>query len=182
MVLASSLAANDVKWGTYGTSKRCIELYADSFRQLRGLKIACLRYAIVYGEGEWYSRILPKFIKLALNDEPLMIFGNGKQRRDWVHVNDVVKAHRIALDRELSGVYEVGSGNPATIKDLAHIIIDVLDSKSDIIYKKQITPSGSRSHSADVNKFIPNWKPKITLKKGIEQATKWWKSYWEKTE
>ena len=56
------------------------------------------------------------------------------------------------------------------------------NSKSGIVYKKQINPSSPKSHSADVNKFIPNWKPKITLKKGIEQATKWWKSYWEKTE
>lgn len=193
VVVASSVAAQG-SWWTYGVTKSCVEEYCDWFSKYRGLNVACLRYAIVYGRGEWFGRVLTRFIKSALEDEPLLIFGSGKQYRDWIHVDDVITAHNMALERtDLKGTFEVGCGETHTIEEVARLVKEITNSKSEIIYAKNLTegsvlekgektwitdirtshmrlPYELEGFKCDKNKFIPGWTPTLPLAEGIEKV------------
>ncbi|MGC8937055.1 MAG: NAD-dependent epimerase/dehydratase family protein, partial [Candidatus Methanomethylicaceae archaeon] len=78
----------------YGVSKYAGELYCQQYALLYGLRACALRYGIVYGEREWYGRVLTEFIKrVVLENKPPVVFGDGMQRRDYVYVRDLVEFH-----------------------------------------------------------------------------------------
>ena len=101
------------------------------------------------------------------NGEPLTIHGDGSQRRDFVHVSDVVEANIVAFSSDVSGIaLNVGSGTNVSVKELA-----------DNISKNQIFEPRRRGDAeitlADISKIknILGWKPKINLKEGLEELT-----------
>ena len=73
----------------YGVSKLAAEKYCDIFSNNHDIPIISLRYGIVYGEREWFGRVLPIFIKRFIQGKPLIVFGKGEQIRDFVYVKDV---------------------------------------------------------------------------------------------
>ena len=73
----------------YGVSKLAAEKYCDIYNDYQGIPVVNLRYAITYGEREWYRRVLTIFIKRALDNQPLVVFGKGNQIRDFIYVGDV---------------------------------------------------------------------------------------------
>ena len=111
----------------YGISKYVGELYAEQFNTMYGLPTVCLRYFQVYGprcpsRGE-YAMVSSIFIDQARHDLPLTIHGDGSQRRDFVHVNDVAEANIRAFERPgVTGVINVGRGESFSIQDLANLI------------------------------------------------------------
>lgn len=133
--LHTSLVCNPLS--PYGKTKDEGELYVTLHGKIEGLKVKCLRYFNVYGPGQSlddnYAAVIPIFINKALKGEPLMIYGDGTQSRDFIHVEDVVNANLMALNVP-NGVYNVGTGTPITIKDLAIKIINMTGNKSSILY------------------------------------------------
>lgn len=123
----------------YAVTKLDGEYYCKMFHDEGRLKTACMRYFNVFGPRQdpksQYAAAVPIFIDRALKDEPLTIFGNGEQTRDFVYVKDVVAANVfLAEQADLSGVYNVGYGKSVTINELAKQIIHLTGSKSHIQY------------------------------------------------
>ena len=116
----------DPNWA-YGVSKLANEKYAAIMRELHGLEVTSLRYGIVYGPREWYGRVLTIFLKRALDREPLIIFGDGEQLRDFVFVADVVEMHRRCIrdSAALHQVLNVATGRGVTINRLAELVLRV---------------------------------------------------------
>ena len=86
--------ATDPNW-EYGVSKLACEKYSAIFcERTTGLSVASLRYAIVYGEREWYGRVLTLFLKRALEGQSPVVFGAGDQIRDFVYAGDIAVLHR----------------------------------------------------------------------------------------
>jgi UDP-glucose 4-epimerase len=104
----------------YGVSKLAGEQYVEQYRRFYGLKAISFRYSIVYGDGEWFGRAHTMFIKRSLEGKPLIVFGDGRQTRDYIHVSDVVQAHLDCDGRE--GVYNLGSGKETTIHRVAEMV------------------------------------------------------------
>jgi len=112
----------------YGISKYVGELYARQFSRMYGLPTMSLRYFQVYGprcpsKGE-YAMVSSIFIEQALRGEPLTIHGDGKQRRDFVHVSDVAMANVRAFESNVGDgeIINVGRGESFSIKELADLI------------------------------------------------------------
>ncbi len=178
----------------YGVSKLSVEQYCDVFCRYEGLNIANLRYSIVYGEREWYGRVLTIFLKRALEGKELVIFGDGLSVRDYIHVEDVADINLMLVKNSWKGhlILNVSSGKMISIKDLAYYVKKVvkeIDGKElDIIHEdikegkfskyiegRMRLPRELRIMSLDNTKAykLLGWVPKVDLKEGIRREYKW---------
>ncbi len=153
----------------YGLHKLIGEYYCKLFSDLYNLETVCLRYFNVYGpkmdpEGP-YALVIGKFLKLKKENKPLTIYGNGKQTRDFVYVDDVVGANILAMKSKKVGkgeVINICSGKNYSINYIAKLIGG----------KKIYLPArkGEMKHTLGDNslaKKLLGWKPKVNLEEGI---------------
>lgn len=161
----------------YAASKIAGEYYADVFHELYGLNCASLRYFNVFGPRQdpksEYAAVVPKFIRAALSNKPLTIYGDGGQTRDFIYVKDVVLANKSAVGT--NGAYNIASGQKTTISGLAEAIIRLTDSKSKIIHGD--ARLGEIRHSlADISKAKKelSWKPQHSLEKALKLTIDWY--------
>ena len=106
----------------YGCSKLYEEKIALAYGKLYDLEVVCLRYFNVYGPNQRfdeYGNVIPIFVRRMLNNEPLIIYGDGEQTRDFVHVDDVIQANIKAANSEATGAFNIASGTRVTINYLA---------------------------------------------------------------
>ena len=112
----------------YGCTKLCEEKLCLSYAKLYDIEAVCLRYFNVYGPNQHfdaYGNVIPIFVFRMLRNEPLLIFGDGEQTRDFVHVEDVVQANIKAADSiGFSGAINIASGTHVTINRLVEMIIE----------------------------------------------------------
>lgn len=109
----------------YGISKLCGEHYLSYFQRTSGIQVVSLRYANVYGprqdpEGE--AGVISIFLQKMLNNEQPIIYGNGRQTRDFVFVDDVAEANLAAMGQDSHGVYNVGTGVETSINELFRML------------------------------------------------------------
>lgn len=111
-------------WG-YGSSKLAAEIYCNQYAKTYGMNIIHIRPGIVCGPREWYGRVLTIFLKRALEGKELVVFGNGREERDFVHVYDIKKLVMQAIrhiDLYESSVFNGGTGKATTVLDVANYI------------------------------------------------------------
>ncbi len=157
----------------YAVSKLIGEHYMRVFSELYGITTISLRYFNVFGPRQnlesQYAAVIPKFVRAALLDKPITIYGDGNQTRDFTYVKDVVSANMKASRSPDSGVYNIAGGTQTTINDLATMIIDLTGSNSEVTYLPE--RRGDVKHSlADISRAKEiGWKPKYDLKKGLKE-------------
>jgi UDP-glucose 4-epimerase len=157
----------------YGISKLAAEEYCRVFSELYGLKTVSLRYFTVYGPRMRPDLAINIFTRKALTNEPITIFGDGTKTRDFTHIEDIVRANLIAMQKG-AGAYNIGGGHHISIKDLAQKIIQITGSFSQIQYSNPV--KGDAEHTfADTTKATRElgWKPQISLKEGLERYISW---------
>ncbi len=161
----------------YGLSKVRGEMYCASFKEKFGLECAVLRYFNTYGVRQTpspYVGVITTFINQALQNKPLTIYGDGKQTRDFVWVEDIASANVLAATKDVQGTFNVGSGVETSINDVADLVIDSLGVK-----KTYCTPAeGEISRIvADIGnaKKKLGYSPKSNLKKIMPELISWWK-------
>jgi len=123
----------------YAVTKLDGEYYCKMFSDEGWLQTACMRYFNVFGPrqdpGSAYAAAIPIFIHKAVRNEPLTIFGDGEQTRDFIFVKDIVAANvYLAEHTDLAGVFNVAYGKRQTINDIAKKIIQLTNSSSNIEY------------------------------------------------
>lgn len=162
----------------YGVSKLIGEKYLYYYSYNYGLKVTCLRYANVYGErqdplGE--AGVISIFINRVLKNKPPIIFGDGMQTRDYIHVSDVVEANLLAMKKE--GTFNIGTGVETSVNQLAHIITKIGGKKLKPVHAEERKGEVRRiSLSISRAKRELKWNPNIELKEGIRRTFNWFKS------
>lgn len=165
----------------YGASKLAGETYARSFFLTYGLPVTIVRPFNTYGAREHfegpYGEVIPKFVVRALNDAPLVIFGDGTQTRDFTDVSDTVCGLIAACecDALVGDVVNIARGQEVSIRDLAQIVLDTLpDSKSEIEYQAP-RPGDVMRHYADISKAkrILGFEPKVEIRDGVRRYVEW---------
>lgn len=166
----------------YGITKLDGEYYLQMYFEQYGLPTTSLRYFNVFGPRQdpksQYAAAIPIFVFKALKNEPIIIYGDGEQTRDFVYVKDVVNANVLAAQNEnVIGVFNVANEKAITINELAKLIIKTINSKSEIIY--QPTRPGDIKHSLasiketrEALKFNPSHDLISSLEKTIEYFQK----------
>ncbi len=160
----------------YGITKLDGEYYLQVYHENFKLKGTALRYFNVFGPRQdpksQYAAAIPIFINKAIKNEPIVIYGDGEQTRDFVYVKDVVQANILAVTNEkVMGVFNVGRGDSISINEIAKVIINETSSRSEIIYEE--TRTGDIKHSlSSINQTTLNlgYKPKYTLSDGLKET------------
>lgn len=167
----------------YGVSKLAAENYVRVFHEVYGLKTICLRYFNVYGPRQSsgpYSGVISIFTNRLLMNKPPVIYGDGKQMRDFTNVKDVVRANLLALDskKAVGEVFNIATGKPTTINELAAMLIKTTD-KHGVrpVYDSPRAGDIMRSY-ADISKAkeILDYSPETSLEKGLAEYVDWCKS------
>ena len=171
----------------YGVTKVSGEYYCKIFYELYGVPTVTLRYFNVFGERQGYNQyagVISIFINRALKNEPLIIFGDGKQTRDFIYVKDVVKANILVAEKERANgeVFNVARGERTTILELAMKIIDAINSLGSIIFDKP-RPGDIKHSQADISKIRKlGFKPEYSLEEGLLRTIEWYKLQKDKRE
>ena len=163
----------------YGVTKASAEEYLRVYNELYGLPVVALRYFNVFGPRQsfnQYSGVISIFINRALAGKPLVIFGDGKQTRDFIYVKDVVKANLIVAEsRRANGrVFNVATGKETTILELAMKIIEITGTTSSIVFDKP-RPGDIRRSVADVSEIKKlGFEPEWSLEEGLKKTVEWY--------
>jgi UDP-glucose 4-epimerase len=157
----------------YAITKLDGEYYLDFFQKHHGLSTASLRFFNVFGPRQNpagpYASAVPVFICKALKGEPITIFGDGTQTRDFIYVEDIVSALSYLGEREdVIGVFNAGYGRSIRIDELATRIKQLTMSGSELRYAAE--RAGDVKHSfASADKLMAlGWSPEWTFEKGLE--------------
>jgi len=159
----------------YGQTKLDDEFLAEEFSK-NNLSVIGLRYFNVYGIGQTgsYAGVITKFLGNIKNQKSFIINGNGNQIRDFIHVKDVAQANVIAMESKTeSGFFNIGTGMPTSINELAKLMIELSNHKQETIHAPQLEGDIEISQ-ADMNFTNKsfNWSHKINLKEGLRDLIK----------
>lgn len=115
----------------YGATKMAAELFCRAYAE--SMNVVVLRYAGVYGPGCRESDAVPVFMKQALSDQPLTVYGSGRQSSDFVYIDDIIQGNLLAWEKHVAGVYNIGSGRETSVNELAAMILKITGSRSKVI-------------------------------------------------
>ena len=162
-----------IRW-TYSDAKAIEEAMAFSLNQEKGLKVTTARLFNTVGprQSAHYGMVVPRFVRSALKNEPISIYGDGTQSRVFCHVHDAIEAllALVGTDKTINEVYNVGGTGEITIKELADTVIKETNSRSSIEfipYEKAYAPGfeDMQRRVPDISKINQDlgWAPKKDL-------------------
>lgn len=178
---SSSYAPNSPYAASKASSDHLVRAYAHTY----GLPVSITHSSNNYGPRQFPEKLIPLTILNALEGNPLPVYGDGQQIRDWLHVQDHCEALSLVLQRGSSGEsYNLGGGNQASNLSLVETLCDLLD---------ELRPSGNGGYRAQIQ-FVPDrpghdrryamdygkigrqlgWQPRYTLKTGLRESLLWY--------
>jgi UDP-glucose 4-epimerase len=166
-----------IRW-SYSDAKAIEEAMAVALHQDKDLRVTTARLFNTVGprQSGSYGMVVPRFVKAALTNETINIYGDGTQSRVFCHVQDAIEAllQLVATEKTINEVYNVGGTGEITIKELAETVIKLTDSKSTIeyiTYEKAYAPGfeDMQRRVPDISKIKEslNWSPQRDLKQII---------------
>ncbi len=158
----------------YGATKLAAESLVIGYNRNYGLNTVSLRYFNVYGprmKPGPYAGVILKFIENIKTGKPLVIYGSGKQTRDFIYVEDVALANLAVLEECRPGVYNVGTGESISIKALAELMLELSGSDVGIVYRSP-RPGDIMYSEADITRIRKEigWEPRIDLYEGLRKT------------
>jgi dTDP-glucose 4,6-dehydratase len=168
--------------GVYDESKRFAEALTMAYHRYHGLDTRIVRIFNTYGPRMRLDdgRVVPNFIRQSVLDEPLTVYDDGTRTRSFCYVSDMVEGMvRLLMADE---VYPVNMGNPRemTILEFAHKVLEVTDSRSEIVFLKpedERTQDDPMVRQPDIGKAkrVLDWEPVVPLEKGLEKTVAWFR-------
>lgn len=158
----------------YGVTKLAAEHLVELYRQNFGVSAVSLRYFTVYGPRQRPDMGFHKFISRIKKGEPIPLFGDGKQTRDFTFVDDVVEANLLALKDDAEGVYNIGGGSRVTLEDVLSTLRAIAG--RDVGVERLGDQPGDVQHTeADTTlaREKLGYAPKVTLEEGLRRQCAW---------
>ncbi len=165
----------------YAAAKAADELYAQSYSRTLGLPCVGLRYFNVFGPRQDpngpYAAVIPKFVERALKGQPLLVFGDGDQGRDFVHVSDVARANVRAATCACTGgkVYNIGAGSMTTVNQLVRYVQSTV---AEVPVEFRAERAGDvRFSVADISEAGADldWTPQADFDAGMAETIDWYR-------
>ncbi len=179
---------NEEYWGNvnptgprsvYDEAKRFAEALTMAYHHRYGVDTKIARIFNTYGPRmrKDDGRVIPAFITQALTNEPLTVFGNGSQTRSFCYVSDLVQGICKLMFSDINEPTNLGSPDEMTILELAKKILEITQSKNEIIYRP-LPENDPRVRQPDITKAkkILHWSPKVRLDKGLMETIEWFKN------
>lgn len=162
----------------YGASKLMLEGYLSAYSSSFGVSGCALRFSNIYGPRSFHKgSVVAHFFKQILSGEPLVVYGDGSQTRDYLYVGDLVEAIRAALESDVQGAYQLGSGRPTTLNELIEVMRTVTDRDFEVVYR-DFRPGEVRDTWCQVDKARKGfgYDPTTSLEEGLRATWAWFDS------
>ena len=161
----------------YAASKAGADRLAYSFWTTHGVPVVIARASNNYGPRQFPEKMIPLFVTNALDNLPLPLYGDGRQRRDWLHVADHCRALDLLIERGRPGeAYNVGGGGELENVALTHLILDLLDRPASLVRHVPDRPGHDRRYRLDTRKLRAlGWAPQIELDPGLRAVVEWYR-------
>ncbi|MBI4319064.1 MAG: dTDP-glucose 4,6-dehydratase [Chloroflexi bacterium] len=169
----------------YAASKAGADMMVNAYRTSFGLPTIITRASNNYGPYQYPEKVIPLFITNALEDEPLPLYGDGLNVRDWLYVVDHCEAIDVVLHRgQVGEVYNVGGGNELPNIRLTEMILELLEKPRSLIHYVTDRPGHDRRYSLDCAKLCTlGWQPRHGFPRALEDTVRWYvdnRRWWEK--
>lgn len=164
----------------YAASKASADLLALTYKRTYNVPVTILRSVNVYGPRQHPEKFIPLFITQALAGEPLPLYGDGKQQREWLWVEDFCGAVQILAqaNEPAHTVYNVAAGNNLRNLDVAQAIIELTGCSGDLLRLVADRPGHDRRYASDDIRFREEfgWKPRTQWEDGIKETVDWYQA------
>ncbi|MCK8452498.1 dTDP-glucose 4,6-dehydratase [Bacillus safensis] len=169
----------------YSASKASSDLLVKSYIHTHQLPAMITRCSNNYGPYQHEEKLIPTIIRKAVNGEKIPIYGDGRQIRDWLYVEDHARAVKKVLENGTAGqVYNIGGGNEKTNLDLTKTILSQLGISHDQIAFIQDRKGHDRRYAIDASKLKGElgWTQETSFEEGIEKTINWYRTKYDQSE
>ena len=158
----------------YAVSKATNELQAAMYSNMSNTKFTGLRFFTVYGEGIREDLAISKFIKAMKANEPIYVYGDGSQSRDFTYIDDITEAIKLILESNKewkNEVFDIGYGESTTVNELIDILKELINPSFDNVIYQDKKPYDVITTLANTNKLYEwfGFKPRYDIKKGLRE-------------
>jgi len=161
----------------YSASKASADLICRAYFETFGLPVIITRSSNNYGPYQFPEKLIPFFITKALNDEPLPLYGDGLNVRDWLYVEDNCAGIMAALEKGKPGeCYNIGGGNEMTNLEITKFILQDLGKSEELIKFVKDRPGHDRRYALDISKAKSElgWRPVMDFREGLKKTIRWY--------
>ena len=167
----------------YSASKAGGDLLALSFWTTYRFPVMVTRGSNTYGPNQYPEKFIPLFVTNAIDDQPLPLYGDGCQRRDWLAVQDHCTAiERVLSDGEPGQIYNIGGGNERENLAVAEQLLSLLEKPKSLIRFVEDRPGHDRRYAVDSRKLTKiGWQPTVLFNDGLKTTVEWYRqteSWW----
>jgi dTDP-glucose 4,6-dehydratase len=168
----------------YSAAKASGDLLVLAHVRTHGVDALITRGSNTYGPNQYPEKVLPLFVTNALDGEPLPLYGDGRQVRDWLHVEDHCAGIELALRRGAAGeVYNVGGGEEVENREITRRVLELAGASESLIRRVDDRPGHDRRYSLDTAKLEGlGWQKSWTLETGLPATVGWYRenrAWWE---
>ena len=160
----------------YTTSKIASELVIRSYDELYGVPFTILRYGVPFGPRMRDELVIPRFVRMALENQTITVDGDGHQYRNYVYVEDLAEAHVLALDPVAQGeVFNLEGPAPVSLREMIAALESVLGREIAVEYGPA-RPGDFRGRPVSGRKAekLLDWKPKTSFEEGLRRYVEWY--------
>ncbi len=164
----------------YAASKKAAEVTSYTYHHLYGIDVTVLRYFTVYGPAGRPDMSVFRFIYWTLKGEPLEVFGDGTQSRDFTYVDDIAEGTVRSLDLTGYEIINLGGNRPHRIGEIIDMV-GRFSGKRPQVVNREFHRADLRSTWADIEKAkrLIGWEPKVSLEEGIKRTLEWFEENWD---
>ena len=161
----------------YAASKAGADRLAYSYWATYEVPVIVTRASNNYGPYQFPEKVIPLFVTNAIEDIPVPLYGDGKNVRDWLHVDDHCRAIDLLIEKGINGeVYNIGGGNEVMNVDLTHRILDALGKPASLIKPVADRPGHDRRYCLDTTKLRgTGWAPSEPFDEGLRRTIEWYR-------
>jgi UDP-glucuronate 4-epimerase len=169
-------ADTDGPLSPYAASKKAAEALCYTYHYLYGLDLSVLRYFTVYGPAGRPDMSLFRFVQWISEDRPVVVYGDGKQSRDYTYVDDIARGTIAALRPLGYEVINLGSDEPVVIMDAIRLVEELVGKKAAIEHQPR-HPADVLATWADISKAerLLNWRPQFPFGEGVARLVAWYR-------
>jgi dTDP-glucose 4,6-dehydratase len=168
----------------YAAAKAGGDLQVLAYVRTYGVKASITRGSNTYGPNQYPEKLIPLFVTNALDGEPLPVYGDGRQTRDWLHADDHCAAIELVLrEGEPGGVYNVGAGEERENIAIAQLIVELTGADPTLIRHVEDRPGHDRRYALDSSRIQAlGWRPDREFEEGLASTIAWYRQrrdWWE---
>jgi dTDP-glucose 4,6-dehydratase len=168
----------------YAAAKAAGELLIPAYVRTYGVDAAITRGSNTYGPNQYPEKFIPLFVTNMLDGEPLPLYGDGRQVRDWLHVDDHCAGIEVVLRTGGTGeIYNVGGDNERENIDVANVLFELTGADRSLLRRVDDRPGHDRRYSLDTSKLRAlGWEPQVPFDEGLRATVEWYRdnrAWWE---